>query len=774
MRTTRWWWSPAVIAVLALLLAARSTAVGTGVAPASEPQTTQQAKMGDVDCGGTVNSVDALHVLRSVAGLPTSAQCLNVAGDVDCDGDQDAVDALRILRYIAGLPADTPGCTPIGRALVTTDDLIEKAVIDGKLTEAEATLYRVFAAFGDSRLPDEYRGAPSDLPDSDAALMASLAYEGLSAEVRATLDPFLTPPYLPGSWLELQTAGQSGAALSGLDDWTRFDAAGGRMKVWARTAFPEEVTKAEAVASALTSTIWPAVTNLMGLEHRPLSDGGLPRGGVDGALDVYLVPLAVHGLTVPTVQERDCEMFPAFIQIDASRALGSQTQPGLLQTVTHELFHAVQFTYDLNTNCWYPEYRWFVEGSATWATDYVYPHAQAEHEYAEAFLEAPWRTLDDAQKYLPKHMYGSYLFPFYLTTKYHQPQLMPAIWEAFATADSLPALDAVLQPLGGLTERFREFILYNWNRPPVDYYNTWDGLTAGSPPAGGRAENVELGNESSKTYDLPTDLLHLTSSYHLFYFMDDSVRSVTFHNTLAGLDHASVQALTKVRGEWQEPEDWSAKRTMILCRDIEQQKVEDLLIVISNNDWQMKQELKPDTPPSITASDMGCSDWTGTITNYWRLTGPGTDVSHTMTVPDVRFSFDPERSTQDRMVYRTVSGTLEATLSSGPGNACVEYGHGLVTLGEGDGELIFSTPSTPGAKRTYWGFGHDLDGSYSYDWSCPDGSHGTDTQHIDIWFLTGEETMGDDPSVLQGEMVYMSEGWIHRCTWYLHATPPEP
>lgn len=36
-------------------------------------------------------------------------------GDVDCDGDSDAVDALAILRYVAGLPyVQAPGCQPLG------------------------------------------------------------------------------------------------------------------------------------------------------------------------------------------------------------------------------------------------------------------------------------------------------------------------------------------------------------------------------------------------------------------------------------------------------------------------------------------------------------------------------------------------------------------------------------------------------------------------------------------------------------------------------------
>ncbi len=69
---------------------------------------------GDVDCNGAVNSVDALMILRSVAGLPVTADCLAAVGDVDCDDDKDSVDSLKILRYVAGLPVGQPqGCSPI-------------------------------------------------------------------------------------------------------------------------------------------------------------------------------------------------------------------------------------------------------------------------------------------------------------------------------------------------------------------------------------------------------------------------------------------------------------------------------------------------------------------------------------------------------------------------------------------------------------------------------------------------------------------------------------
>lgn len=74
--------------------------------------------LGDVDCGGGVVSVDALFILRDVAGLPTAAACLDAAGDVNCDGSITAVDALNVLRFVAGLPVTKPpGCAGIGQPL---------------------------------------------------------------------------------------------------------------------------------------------------------------------------------------------------------------------------------------------------------------------------------------------------------------------------------------------------------------------------------------------------------------------------------------------------------------------------------------------------------------------------------------------------------------------------------------------------------------------------------------------------------------------------------
>jgi hypothetical protein len=72
-----------------------------------------------VDCDGDFDAVDALKVLRHVAGLSVfqNEGCgpMGTVGNMDCDSDADTVDALRILRYVAGLNPNLPGgCPPIG------------------------------------------------------------------------------------------------------------------------------------------------------------------------------------------------------------------------------------------------------------------------------------------------------------------------------------------------------------------------------------------------------------------------------------------------------------------------------------------------------------------------------------------------------------------------------------------------------------------------------------------------------------------------------------
>jgi hypothetical protein len=105
---------------------------GSEPTPTASPTITPgpgQVFWGDVDCGGGVNPVDSLKLLRTDAGLPVSqpggcpGMGANVTiggnprawGDLNCNGDVEPVDSLFVLRKDGGLPVNTPsGCPEMG------------------------------------------------------------------------------------------------------------------------------------------------------------------------------------------------------------------------------------------------------------------------------------------------------------------------------------------------------------------------------------------------------------------------------------------------------------------------------------------------------------------------------------------------------------------------------------------------------------------------------------------------------------------------------------
>jgi hypothetical protein len=70
----------------------------------------------DANGDGQANSVDALCILRQVAGLPVTAVCPQPLpfGDVNFDGQTSATDALCALRWVSGLPPTTACPIPLG------------------------------------------------------------------------------------------------------------------------------------------------------------------------------------------------------------------------------------------------------------------------------------------------------------------------------------------------------------------------------------------------------------------------------------------------------------------------------------------------------------------------------------------------------------------------------------------------------------------------------------------------------------------------------------
>ena len=65
------------------------------------PTSTPEALVGDVNCDGVVNAIDATLVLQLSAGLIATLPC--AGGDVNGDVQVNAIDAQLILQHVAGL-----------------------------------------------------------------------------------------------------------------------------------------------------------------------------------------------------------------------------------------------------------------------------------------------------------------------------------------------------------------------------------------------------------------------------------------------------------------------------------------------------------------------------------------------------------------------------------------------------------------------------------------------------------------------------------------------
>jgi hypothetical protein len=189
------------------------------------------------------------------------------------------------------------------------------------------------------------------------------------------------------------------------------------------------------------------------------ADSPCPDNGGSGAFDVYLVNFSAadgHTLRDHCTDGR-CASF-VMVDNDFNSGAYADTQEGLQTVVPHELFHAVQASYDGEVEAWW------AEGSAQWAAKQVYPEIEDLERFLPAYFESPWRPLNvPPGGVVADFLYATAIWPVFLAQQ-RGPEL---IAEVFGELDSsvetvLETSDRVLSNRGSsLAATFLEFATFN-------------------------------------------------------------------------------------------------------------------------------------------------------------------------------------------------------------------------------------------------------------------------------------------------------------------------
>jgi hypothetical protein len=388
----------------------------------------------------------------------------------------------------------------------------------------------------------------------------------------------------------------------------------------------------------------------------------------------------------------------------------------LRAALAHNFMHSLQFTYELPGNRLYD--KWLMESTAVWAEDFVYPQANTEQFYLPAFLEDPGVSLNDTKA---AHHYGAYLFPFFLSHA-GTPDIVRSMWVAAESTDSaLEAVDAVIE--GGFRQQWPEFARYNWNRPPQDDYRSWDligrGVTAPDISVPGQLDGFPT---TDFVWTMPTDLRPLAAYYYHFVFPRDDVSSVTFYNPFKSNPDpdAKVQVLVKMGGAWQEPKDWTTTvRSQSFCRDRRAERIEELLIILTNSNWEDPNHvLKAYSPMRLVATNVGCWRWRGTTRSSWAHKRSETVNAKATLVLELRRGVDEPNTNAEVENYQVLSGTAVAWVTTTPGATC-HYSSGEVwqDLTRVDAYINLHTTDTGNFRRLYYGAG-GINFHSTYDLTC--------------------------------------------------------
>lgn len=228
-------------------------------------------------------------------------------------------------------------------------------------------------------------------------------------------------------------------------------------------------------AAIIFEHVWAEEIDSM-LYPVPPSDG---INGGDSRYDIYIRNLGAgyYGVTYPESQVNS-RQWTSYIEVDNDYVGfdGYQGRPleALKVTAAHEFFHAIHFgldsyEYDYRDNQQSRPQPWWLEATAVWMEDVIYPNINDYLIYMPYFFNYPRIGLGNFEGASGNHPYASCVWPRFLDKKYGR-DVIRQIWldcAAIAGYNLLPSIDEVLSRPdsnynSSFEQAFREFTCWNY------------------------------------------------------------------------------------------------------------------------------------------------------------------------------------------------------------------------------------------------------------------------------------------------------------------------
>lgn len=338
-------------------------------------------------------------------------------------------------------------------AVETVLSRIERAFWAGEIDRETALLNKAFALFGPERLAPQFQSdtaGPSKCA-TPVVLEIQAAWEDLSPVAQKILAPYIQRP-------PTQHA---------------FNSPGGLFKIHYDTSGPHAVFQPYKDSdpddgipdyvnrcAEIFDHVWTMQVDTLGYDVPP-SDG--TKGG-DARYDVYLRHQpGAYGVAFPedhSSQYPGRNAWTSYIYVDPTYDGFGYSDPldPLSVTAAHELFHAIQFAYNLGAGTWY------MEISSVWMEDVLYDEVNDYRAYLRSFYDLPEVSLDSSEPSL--HQYGSCVWNFFLAESYGT-DIVRQIWEECITSSPVSGFNAVIALYGSSRdEAFRQFTVWNYLTGP--------------------------------------------------------------------------------------------------------------------------------------------------------------------------------------------------------------------------------------------------------------------------------------------------------------------